>query len=1587
MIVIAYSREGYQEFCLPKLSQGDCCLVLQKEYFAQEKDVRLLVQEVGGCRRLGSGEGCRVVDVETGSESPPLRDGACYLGMAWTGWKFSLLAVENGNHEGFFKYDLTGLSEITIGKSASSHICYEAFAYVSRNHALLCRVDGGWELCDISVNGVFVNHRRVTGKCFLRFGDLISIFGLRLLYLGEILAVTAAGGTLVVNERVLRRRIPQMLPSEEGRTLSGQDTCMIRAPRTDYPCVCAECVEIEGPPPKSGEGKRPMFLAVGPALTMMLPMLLGSVLAASEMRERGGSGGMYLYTGAVTSLSSAALASVWALAGSRYEKRRLAREERQRIETYRAYIQSLEEKLSVLQRQEADALERAYPSAGTLLDWYGENGRLWSRNIRHDDMLYCRLGRGERLFHARLSIPRKRFLPNPDPLTEEPERLFQRFSRLWEAPTGVDLMERRLIGLIGVERKKAAWLILAQIAAHTCYTEVTLAVLYPGEEDDWGATRWLPHVWSIGRRFRYVAANKEEASDVCFELGTELRRREEQGELTSVPLPYLVVVLACPDFLEGEPAAKYLLNPKKEHGLTVLYLAKSREELPNQCEFAIACDKGEFRFQEDGIEVRARPDPIASEGMEKFFRRLSAIRIKETEQGGEIPASLTFYELYGVSSARELQAARRWRRNRTYENMRVPVGRKAGGICYLDVHEKYHGPHGLVAGTTGSGKSEMLQAYILSLAVNFRPEDVNFFIIDFKGGGMANLFSGLPHLAGQISNLSGNQIRRAMISIKSENKRRQQLFGRCGVNNIGDYSRMFEEGGAKQPVAHLFIIVDEFAELKREEPEFMRELISVAQVGRSLGVHLILATQKPGGTVDDNIWSNTRFRICLRVQNRQDSSDVLHKPDAAYLTGAGSGYLQVGNDEVYERFQSAWSGAPSRKEQASISAVMINRTGRPCVARLGEGEEAGKGHKVQMEQNAYGEHKRQNEKKDRKDQIQRTQLEEVVEYLAETAREENCQNPFQLWLPALPRQLYLKELPEWKEEGEQSDWHLNAVLGRLDHPAAQAQPTLTADLAVLGHVAVCGGAGSGKSTFLQTLVYSLVHICTPLQLHLYLLDFSSRMLGAFAAMPHTGGIVYDSEPEKLKQFFHFLSHLMEERRTLLGGGSYGQYVRANGWVLPAILIVLDNYASFQEKGGDQYESTLIRLAREGSGCGIFLAVSCNGFGSFGLPTRIADHIKAVYALEMGDSFQYGEIFRGAKPQILPETGVKGRGLANMDGQILEFQTALCLMAKDDYARAASIEEEGKRMWEKYKGASGLPAGILQIPARPMLTQMKAWPGFEEKLKSGGVPMGFCTEDTSLACIDLKTTFCFLIAGNGRTGKTNLLKVLSWSAGFLPGRLHVIELGERELKPWADLIKAEYIGKSAELFRFFLDLTPELRARNEQKKELLGKGLLEEELYDAMGDREPWFIFIADLAEFMRAVYHPEPGVGAMAPFVEMMVQKGRYHRIFFLAAAGLEQLPELVAYPAYAYMAAAREGILLGGNPAGQRLFSFPDIPYARQSKPLKPGIGLLPAEPEEGGTKQVIIPLARLTKEYNRDNETRREGYHGGMAPEETID
>ena len=358
-----------------------------------------------------------------------------------------------------------------------------------------------------------------------------------------------------------------------------------------------------------------------------------------------------------------------------------------------------------------------------------------------------------------------------------------------------------------------------------------------------------------------------------------------------------------------------------------MFFGQTRADIPVGCDYVVQLSGG-YRGVLINAAEKSKTVPFVSSQISdtlavRIVRTLAPVCTDEVSLEGELIKNISMFKMLNILSVEDLDLKARWSASKVTKSMAAPVGVSKTGIVMLDLHDKAHGPHGLVAGTTGSGKSEILQTYILSMATLYHPYEAAFVIIDFKGGGMVNQFAQLPHLLGAITNIDGNAINRSLKSIKAELQKRQKYFAQADVNHIDKYIRKYKAGEVSEPLPHLIIIVDEFAELKAEQPEFMKELISAARIGRSLGVHLILATQKPAGQVNEQIWSNSRFKLCLKVQSKEDSNEVLKSPLAAEIKEPGRAYLQVGNNEIFELFQSAYSGVPEREDEGTGKAFTI----------------------------------------------------------------------------------------------------------------------------------------------------------------------------------------------------------------------------------------------------------------------------------------------------------------------------------------------------------------------------------------------------------------------------------------------------------------------------------------------------------------------------------------------------------------------------------------------------------------------------------------------------------------------------------------
>ncbi|MFZ2539568.1 MAG: type VII secretion protein EssC, partial [Oscillospiraceae bacterium] len=842
-----------------------------------------------------------------------------------------------------------------------------------------------------------------------------------------------------------------------------------------------------------------------------------------------------------------------------------------------------------------------------------------------------------------------------------------------------------------------------------------------------------------------------------------------------------------------------------------------------------------------------------------------------------------------------------------YKSLAVPLGVRAkDDYVYLDLHEKAHGPHGLVAGTTGSGKSEILQSYILSLAVNFHPHEVGFLLIDYKGGGMANLFNKLPHLLGTITNLDGSESMRALASIKSELARRQRIFNEYGVNNINQYTKMFKAGEANKPLPHLFLISDEFAELKKEQPDFMTELVSAARIGRSLGVHLILATQKPTGVVDDQIWSNSRFKLALKVQDESDSKEVLKTPDAARITQPGRAYLQVGNNEIYELFQSAWSGATYSEtivKQGFDSRVYL-------INSLGQGQLLNHDlSSLETESN-----------------IKLTQLDAVVDHINTIYQSMDALQVEKPWLPPLADKIVTSHLADVQNDtGKLQGCDLSVPLGIVDIPERQEQMEYVHDFISDGNLAVFGASGFGKSTMEMTIALTLASKNSSSLMHYYVLDYGNSSLIQLRLLPHTADYLTFDDNEKLKKL---VKHLMEEmrRRKLLfaktSAMNFKMYNSLEKEKIPAIMVFIDNYDVVKEIG-TEFEEFLIKLTRDGVGVGIYTVISASRINV--VRYAVINNFKNKIAQFMFDPTEITAVVGRSNYKL---TEIKGRALVKLDSvSIMQSYLPVAFESENDY-----VHEIGKVVRHIETNNTAPRAEEIK-----MLPEILSYVKFFKAAKNGDrqVAVGMDTEDVEVQYIDMNMSK-HLIIGTPQTGKTNLLKLIFKQC--IAEKVFISDSRGYDLQDLEQEENSVYVNSEVQITEFAFQLEKLL----EQRKDMFShsnEGMRPRDFYAKL----PVVLMLIDDAD--RFVEICKPIEAHMEKLLEQAVECG----VCIIATT----LPSRLR--GYDNITKAlkdtQSGIVLG-NAAEQSVFMVQAPRNYRQQVDM----GFLYCR---GGTKMVKIPLA----------------------------
>ncbi len=1161
----------------------------------------------------------------------------------------------------FCPYYLEERTSYLIGHDPECDIYYEN-PYVSWHHAMLQWHEDGWYIIDgdanagkRSTNGTYVNGVSVSTQR-LHNGDSIFIMGLYISMGVGFIAMNNANDRVSITTPKIRhiQDVKDVIYPNYQNPSIGMGI-FDRKPRKRMR-LKPDPIDIDMPPMSMSANKIPLLLRLGSPMVM---------------------GGRALATGnilmALTSMVFPAMTQ------GITEKDRKEYEEK-RSTVYRQYLADKEQEILREKQSEEQILNRLYPSTEETLSFAGNKERLWERQRNDEDFLKIRIGSGRLPLVAEINYAEKKFELERDSLVEDMYNLAESTVLLEQAPVMLSLREDWVTGIYGSPAARLALvkrMILQFVLTHS-YDECKLVFLAePEHTAEFGFVRYLPHAWDNERTIRFFATSRADALQIGKYLSDKFSwivDKEEKNQKTGRKEAYVIFALSKSLF-DSVEILKEILAQEEYCGISTVAAFPG---VPKECKKIV-----DLRDRENAApQIIDLVDPESAD--QEFYldnvdwgnamnsmQELMHTKLMVNSQAFTLPKMVTFLEMFDAGKVEHLNPLTRWAENNPVKSLSAPIGIGTDGKLFtLDLHEKRQGPHGLVAGMTGSGKSEFLITYILSMAVNFSPDEVAFILIDYKGGGLADAFEDksrgihLPHLVGTITNLDGASIERSLMSIKSELMRRQTVFKKVksetneGTLDIYDYQKLYRAKQVSEPMPHLFIISDEFAELKQQQPEFMDELISAARIGRSLGVHLILATQKPGGVVNNQIWSNTRFRACLRVQDKGDSMEMLKRPEAAELKETGRFYLQVGYNEYFALGQSAWCGADyvpqdGVAEERDDSVQFLDNVGQTVLS-------------VKPKVNRSNSECRQ--------------IVAVVQYLSDLAKRENL-IPRTLWAEPLPKQLELEEF--LRDNPAPDGQEIFATVGLVDDPEHQNQFPLHINLSRLHNMLLIGAAGSGKSTFLMAMLYSLVSRYSPEEVNYYIVDLSNNALSSFREMPHCGAYLTEKENSELGRLMGLMKQITEERKKFFADAnvtSFEAYRRLHP--MPLILFVFDNFMNLKNlpSGSDLFMQFKDYL-REGSSVGIHYVLACNHSNEAGNQSK--QELDYRIAIQAKDKYDYSDILEARCKYTPPEAN--GRGLCLCEGTPLEFHTAMLDCREPGENRGNLLSDRLKRLCANYPG--------------------------------------------------------------------------------------------------------------------------------------------------------------------------------------------------------------------------------------------------------------------------------------------------------------
>jgi len=937
---------------------------------------------------------------------------------------------------------------------------------------------------------------------------------------------------------------------------------------------------------------------------------------------------------------------------------------------------------------------RSHPDAAAILRTATTpDCRLWERRRGDADMLDVRLGLAD--LPANLRARRGSDIDSAGMLQLVPVTL-----NLRRGPLGI-------AGPRGIALGTARWAI-GQLAALHSPADLDLALLLSDDAAPaWTWARWLPHLQ--GRAA--CTANERTILVAGLLRLIDERRSDRQLDPQGWPGRWTVLVIDRTGALADVPGLAHVLAAGPAVGITAVCLDDEERRLPTACAaVARVCGETGTRLAVDDANGAINlhdliSDRVSRRWAERVARALAPLTDAGAEATSAIPDSCRLLDLLTLTDASPESVIARWQAG---AGPVAELGIALEGAFALDLLRD--GPHALVAGTTGAGKSELLQSLIASLATSNPPDAITFVLIDYKGGAAFADCARLPHTVGLVTDLDPHLTRRALQSLDTELRRRETLFAEIGAKDLDVYRASQRDD--TPTLARLVLVVDEFAALAEELPDFVSGLIGIAQRGRSLGIHLVLATQRPGGVISPEIRANTALRIALRVTDAAQSVDVIGSNAAAAIDKSQPGRVFVRAGAILTEIQTARVGgsAPTGGTQTTVTA--LDEWGR-----LPTADDSTDGSK--------------------------TDLQLLVDAVREATARSGAVVPSVPWLPPLPDQLPISavRLPALAS---------TVPVGLVDVPAEQQQAPLCVDLAAGGPLMLVGAPRSGRSTVLRSLAVTSASRLGADDLHTYVIDASGGGLRPLADLPHCGAVITRDDFGSVQRLLTRLTGEIARRYALLtelGVGSIAE-ARAERAAVPFVMLLVDGWegfvASSDEHDTGRSVDMLLNLLRESAAVGFTTAITGDRSA---LAARLAGSVPQKFVLRLADRADYA--LAGISARAVPESMPPGRAIRADDGAEVQFGFLGSEPTTSEQWRVAADVASSAPV----PGSGSAPFHIRALPSRIRRDELGTVRPPLTLLGAGGDTSGAVAVDLFAGDGRL------LVAGPPRSGRTSALRLI------------------------------------------------------------------------------------------------------------------------------------------------------------------------------------------------------------------------------------